>query len=86
MDQVRSLLNENGQTQGMLADVNTKDERYQTPLHSAVFVGDISIARILIEKYAEINAEDEDGKTPLHLACMLGNLAMAKTIMQKAEC
>ena len=60
----------------MMADVNAKDATGQTPLHSAMFTGNINIATLLLTRYAEINAKDDEGKTPLHLACMLGNLAM----------
>ena len=64
----------------MLADVNAKDERNQTPLHSSIFSGDPTIAKYLLDKYAEINAQDDEGKTALHLACQLGNLAIAKML------
>ena len=56
-DEVVKLLDENAQKQaGMQADVNTKDVNSQTPLHSSIFAGNISIAKLLIERYAEINA------------------------------
>jgi len=85
-NQVIILLDENASTAGVQADINAKDERNQTPLHSAIFSGDISIAKLLIERYAEINAQDNEEKTPLHLACMLGNLSMVKLLLAKPEC
>ena len=67
----------------MQADINTKDMNQQTPLHSAIFTGNINIVKLLIERYAEINAEDDLGKTPLHLSCQLGNLSLAKLLMAR---
>ena len=50
------LLDEDASNATMRADVNAKDQHNQTPLHSAIFAGDINIAKLLIERYAEINA------------------------------
>ena len=58
----------------------------QTPLHSSIFAGNISITKLLLERYAEINAEDDMGKTPLHLASQLGNLSLVKLLMAKQDC
>ena len=87
---VVNLLDENAaatsQSHGILADVNCKDDRFQTPLHSSIFSGDINISKLLIERFAEVNAQDDESKTPLHLACMLGNLSMVKLLMARPEC
>ena len=39
---------------------------YQTPLHLAATVGDIEIAKLLLEKRARIDALDIDQETPLY--------------------
>ena len=70
----------------MQADVNAKDNRNQTPLHSSIFSGDLEITKLLIERFAELNAKDDEGKTPLHFACMLGNLSMVKLLLSRPEC
>ena len=50
------------------ADVNIENLKGQTPLHSAVRVGDVSIVKLLIKKGANVNAKDKSGRTPLSLA------------------
>lgn len=42
----------------------------QTPLHEAVSVGNMGVARYLIEHHADINSQDIDGETPLHYAAL----------------
>ena len=52
------------------ADVNTKDNNGETPLHknlrSKVKNANASFAKLLIDAGADVNAKDNDGKTPLH--------------------
>ncbi len=50
------------------ADVNIKNLKGQTPLHSAVRVGDANIVKLLISKGANINAVNKRNRTPLDLA------------------
>ena len=84
-DLIRNLLDENA-VNGIQADVNAKDERNQTPLHSCIYVGNLKIAQFLMERFAEVNAQDQEGKTPLHISCTLGNLSLAKLFMSREDC
>ena len=45
------------------ADVNAKDSKGNTPLHS---VKNMEVAKVLIENGADVNARDIEGNTPLH--------------------
>lgn len=58
------LLIENG------ADVNMKDGKRSTPLHSAAVFGRAGVAKLLLENGADFQARNDDGATPadsLHL-------------------
>ena len=58
------LLIENG------ADVNMKDGKGSTPLHSAAVFGRAGVAKLLLENGADFQARNDDGATPadsLHL-------------------
>jgi ankyrin len=48
------------------ADVNTRRNDHQTPLHVASYHGSLEILQILIDHGAEVNAVDKFGKSPLH--------------------
>jgi len=52
---------------GAKADINAKDKRGETPLHSAAFLGNIRMVEFLVLKGADINAKDKDGYTPLSM-------------------
>jgi ankyrin repeat protein len=54
------------------ADVNARDERGRTVLHSAAARGYGTVVRYLVEHGADLRAADEDGMTPLDAA--LGKL------------
>jgi len=41
-----------------------------TPLHYAVFHGNVEMTKLLIEKGADVNAQAADGSTPLHVAVL----------------
>ena len=55
-------------------DVNEKAPSGNTPLHTAVNTGNVTIVKLLIDSGANINAWNPecDGATPLHLAIMSG--------------
>ena len=56
------MLLENG------ADVNTKDNNGDTPLHCAVSSGKKNMVELLIAKGADVNARNKKGLTPLRAA------------------
>ena len=48
------------------ANINTKDNEGQSPLHLAAYNGGKDIVELLIKKGADLNARDFIGSTPLH--------------------
>jgi len=50
------------------ADPNLPDREGLTSLHSAVWIGNLELARLLLSKDANPNARQNKGQTPLHLA------------------
>ena len=50
------------------ANVNAKAENQATPLHEAVGLGNVSIAKILLKNGAHKHAKDNEGRTPLEWA------------------
>ena len=65
------------------ADVNTKDERRETPLHWAVEYGHTEIAELLMAKDADVNAKDMHSKTPLHWAARKGSTQFIELLIAK---
>ena len=49
-------------------DVNAKDENQVSPLHEAVRLGNVGVAKLLLENGANAQAEDHTGKKPLDWA------------------
>ena len=60
--QTARLLCQNG------ADPNVRSNGERTPLHSAVYLGDVEAVQKLIEYDADVDSRDQDGNTPLFLA------------------
>ena len=58
------LVNDVGKTD----DVNLRDFHERTPLHSAVAVRNVAVARTLLGYGSDVNAQNDAGETPLHLA------------------
>jgi ankyrin repeat protein len=50
------------------ADLNTRDNSRNTPLHFAASKGHLEVARILLELKADVNAPNKERSTPLHQA------------------
>jgi ankyrin repeat protein len=61
---VESLLTEQPQ------QINARDDRGLTPLHSASIRGYKEVVELLIANGADVNARDNDGNTPLHRVTM----------------
>ena len=52
-----------------------------TPLNWASLLGNVEIARMLIEKGADINGRNRDGNQPLHNASFLGRAAIVELLL-----
>ena len=51
-----------------LTDVNIKNNKGRSPLHSAARWGYIRVIQHLLDRGADVNAQDAEGNTPLHHA------------------
>ena len=60
----------NKNPQFAISNINWKNKYGQTPLHAAVFTGNIKIIKILLENKADIAAIDANELTPYHYAYM----------------
>lgn len=63
-------------------DVNAADQDGEPPLHLAVSLGDVKLARRLIIVGADVNATNAAGLTPLAIAQKLNDQTSAKIITQ----
>nr|XP_056710749.1 ankyrin repeat domain-containing protein 12 isoform X2 [Euleptes europaea] len=61
--------------------VNKRNERGETPLHTAAIRGDIKQVKELIGLGANVNVKDFAGWTPLHEACNAGYYEVAKVLI-----
>ncbi|XP_015262091.1 PREDICTED: ankyrin repeat domain-containing protein 12 isoform X2 [Gekko japonicus] len=61
--------------------VNKRNERGETPLHTAAIRGDIKQVKELIGLGANVNVKDFAGWTPLHEACNAGYYDVAKVLI-----
>ncbi|XP_071138004.1 transient receptor potential cation channel subfamily A member 1 homolog isoform X4 [Mytilus edulis] len=74
--QVLKILIENS------ADVDSKNEEEQTPLHLAADNGRTNCVReLLIADHSAANDEDENSNTPLHLAALSGHSKVANLLL-----
>jgi len=53
------------------------------PLHTAATVGNVEIARLLLDAGAELEAGDRDNSTPLHDACVTRKAEMVAFLMER---
>jgi len=65
------------------ADVDAKEERGWTPLHSAAMLGHKEVAELLIDKGADVRAVDMSGNTPLHETTAVGHTAIVEWLITK---
>ena len=56
------------------ANINRKNNKSATPLHSVVLHGHVKVVKYLCENGATINMQDEEGYTPCHLGAYYGDL------------
>ena len=64
------------------AERQTPQDDSLTPLHVAAAVGNIPIAKLLLDYQVEVNAKDGNGWTPLHLAVLCDHKAVAELLRQ----
>lgn len=76
-DVVRYLI-ENG------ADLTLQDQYAGTPLHNAAYMGNVEIAKLLIDAGADVNAvSNRDRGTPICIAVMEDKVEMVKFLLEK---
>ena len=64
-------------------DVNTTDDKGDTPLHLAAEHGHDDVARYLVEYGAAIDATNAKGVTPLHRASGMGDYVTAQLLIER---
>ncbi|RTE84606.1 hypothetical protein BHE90_000885 [Fusarium euwallaceae] len=63
-------------------DVNSRDDRGQTPLHRAAKEGNEAVARLLLEYRADKEVKSNGNQTPLHCAAEEGSEAIARLLLE----
>lgn len=58
-----------------------RNEVGQSPLHYAIELGHLEIARLLLDKGAAVNVRDNDDWTPLISAAKLGNFDLVSALI-----
>jgi len=53
------------------------------PIHTAVFVRNVGLARLLLVAGADVNARESGGATPLHAVAQNGDVAMARELLSR---
>lgn len=53
-----------------------------SPLHQAVWIGDMEVLRYLLQQGANANATTPSGETPLHMAAYKGHVEQATILLQ----
>ncbi|XP_008206465.1 ankyrin-3-like [Nasonia vitripennis] len=67
------------------ADVNARDISNSSPLHCAVYTGDVELVKILIDAGADLNHLTETGFAVLHDAVLCGNEAMVRLLLSRGS-
>jgi ankyrin repeat protein len=70
---VARLLQRNG--------VDARDNHDWTPLHLAVYEGNIEVQRLLVQRGADVNSRNNMGATPLHIAAHQGDAAATRLLL-----
>jgi ankyrin repeat protein len=66
-------------------EIECRDRKGRTPLHYAASRGQLSIARMLLQKGADANAADNTEETPLDKAIVGGHEIMVKAILERSN-
>ncbi|KAN0141663.1 Ankyrin repeat-containing domain protein [Lactarius tabidus] len=64
------------------ADINLRSPDGRTPPHLASEVGNLELARWLLNRGADVNSQEDDGSTPLHLATSHGYLEVSRILLE----
>lgn len=67
------------------ANIEAKNKEGQTPLISAVLLGNVALVKELLAKGADVNAVDKDGNTPLIYATHLNNPEIIEAVLSANE-
>ena len=78
MDMIRTLINAGG-------DVNSKNIKWNTPLHIAARADHVMVALHLIRSGANPNTVSKDNGTPLHIAVKHNNIDTVDVLLQHAD-
>ena len=65
-----------------LGDVNIKNERGMSLLHSAILFSNSEIFDLLLESYINVNMKDNYGNTPSHLCVIHNRLGFLKMLIR----
>ena len=65
--------------------MNQPNKRKNTPLHSAVWSGNLSVIKLLVERGADIRLKNVDGQTASDVAWSMGYKEMADWLDSRAE-
>lgn len=64
-------------------DIKAKDSNANSPLHEAVYSGDLSLVKKLIDEGADLNSENEQCVTPIRLAAYLREKEIVQLMIEK---
>lgn len=63
-------------------DVNAMNDLGETPLHASCFLGNVNIAKILLEGYADPNSITKEGESALHYAVQARNPKVVELLLE----
>ena len=65
------------------ADVNSRGEANETPLHKAALMNRIWVMRLLLDRGVDINSKDDANQTPLHMTALSGQKLVMQLLLDK---
>ncbi len=65
-----------------LEQLNEQNHLGQTPLHVAVFTGDLKVTEFLLQNGASVRLQERHGRTPIHIACERGDIYLLRLLIQ----
>ena len=76
VNEVKSILSKG-------VDINAKNRRSWTPLHTAIDSKQNEIVQLLLDKNADVNLADNNGETSIHLAVKSGQKDIVELLIAK---